>query len=118
MNNDRPFRADDLIRSVGELPDLDPELKKRVMRAARKAEHRRLVRRRVQWALSGSAAAIILAAIFGVVTTPNHSETKYAPGTLGRSTPSVLPAVKPEPVKEQMHEPAAEKRATRTQRFR
>src|SRR5262245_4724231 len=75
MSNDRQFRIEDLISSAGEVSDVAPDLKKRVLKAARKAEHRRIMRRRIQWALSGSAAAIILAAIFGIMTTPQHSET-------------------------------------------
>lgn len=118
MSNDRQFRIEDLINSAGEVSDVAPDLKKRVLRAARKAEQRRIMRRRIQWALSGSAAAIILAAIFGIMTTPQHSETHVAPGTMSRPAPSVIPAPEHNPEVEKAHDAAKENLPGHRQRIR
>jgi hypothetical protein len=89
MINNRQFRTEELLKSAAGLPEIDPKLRKRVLRAAREAQRERTLRRRVQWALGSSAAAIVLAAVYGALTPPEHPTGQYAPGVMGRPAPTM-----------------------------
>ena len=118
MISDRQFRTDELIRAAAELPQVDPALRKRVLRAAREAQQRRLLRKRLQWALGGSAAAILLAAVFSALIEPRSSGARYAPSAMGQSTPSVLHAPESASDVDSRSRTGSEKPQARTNRAR
>jgi hypothetical protein len=112
MINDRRYRTEEIIKSAAEMPDIDPGARKRVLRAAKEAQRERTLRRRLQWALGGSAAAIVLAAIYGASSVPDQSPTQYAPGVMGQPAPTIT-VEKPDTPKSDAPEADAPGRKTR-----
>jgi hypothetical protein len=72
MNDYESSLIEDLIRSAKFTPPCSKQLRRRVVRSARQAERRRVVRRRAWAALTASAVAILLAHCVNLAITPTR----------------------------------------------
>src|SRR5262249_7765601 len=87
MNDEDSLLIEELIRSAKSTPPRLKQLRRRVVRSARRAERKRVVRRRAWAALTASAVAILLAHCVNLAITPK-ADSNAASLSVERENPS------------------------------